>query len=188
MLTSGGVRDMPSWRVSVSAEFRENHRQQWDAAPWLWAQGADRPAPQPPEDEARALIAQGRVSDACALCGVHLGEGLRRLAAGLPLARFAPPQPAWVDELHSALRQLAPWRLAAGLARIQARLQAANQKPPKPGSWERKLLWFSGQRSASRRGVGVRQGERGPVLDVIATASNALFPVPDWQDVQDGRG
>ena len=122
------------------------------------------------------------MDEACALCGVQLGDGLRRLSAGLPLARYTRPQAAWVDELHSALRQLAPWQLAGGLARIQTRLDAANRKPPKPGSWARKLLWFSGQSSASRLGLGVSQGEQGPLLDLIDTGSNAIFPAPDWQD------
>ena len=117
------------------------------------------------------------------MCDVSLGEHLRRMAAGLPMSRFDRVNPDWVAELHAALRQLAPWTLASGLARIQQRLAAANRKPPKPGSWSRKLLWFSGQRSQSRLGLGVRHGEQGPELDVIDTASNAWLPAPDWQDL-----
>ncbi len=130
------------------------------------------------------MIAKGRIDEACALCDVSLGEHLRRMAAGLPTSRFGSVNPNWVDELHAALRQLAPWALVGGLARIQQRLAAANRKPSKPGSWSRKLLWFSGQRSQSRLGLGVRQGEQGPELDVIDTASNAWFAAPDWQDPQ----
>ena len=87
-----------------------------------------------------------------------LGEHLRRMAAGLPLSRFDRVNPDWVDELHAALRQLAPWSLAGGLTRIQQLLAAAKRKPPQPGSWSRKLLWFSGQRSQSRLGFGRAPG------------------------------
>ena len=185
LISSAGVRDMPCWQLQLSGEFRENQRLQWDATPWLWARDATPPAEPPHAAQARALIAQGRIDEACALCDVSLGESLRRLAAGLPLSRFDRVNPDWVDELHAALRQLAPWALAGGLARIQQRLAAANRKPPQPGSWSRKLLWFSGQRSQSRLGLGVRQGAHGgPELDVIATASNAWFAAPDWQDPQ----
>ena len=185
LISSAGVRDMPCWQLQLSREFRENQRLQWDAAPWLWARDATPPAAPAHAAQARALIAQGRISEACALCDVSLGEHLRRLAAGLPMSRFGRVNPDWVAELHAALRQLAPWALAGGLARVQQRLEAANRKPPKPGSWSRKLLWFSGQRSQSRLGLGVRQGEHGgPELDVIDTASNAWFAAPDWQDPQ----
>ena len=185
LICSGGVRDMPSWQLQLSREFRDNQRLQWDATPWLWARDATPPAEPPHAAQARQLIAQGRISEACALCDVTLGGPLRRMAAGLPLSRFDRVNPDWVDELHAALRQLAPWALAGGLARIQQRLVAAKRKPPQPGSWSRKLLWFSGQRSQSRLGLGVRQGEHGrPELDVIDTASNAWLPAPDWQDPQ----
>jgi hypothetical protein len=87
-----------------------------------------------------------------------------------------------VQELRAALLQLAPWRLTAGLQRIQEHLIQANRKPPKPGSWERKLFWFSGQRQQARWGPGVRFNEDGkPVLDLIVTASNEHFPEPDWK-------
>ena len=185
LISSAGVRDMPCWQLQLSREFRENQRLQWDATPWLWARDATPPAEPTHAAQARALIAQGRIDEACALCDVSLGASLRRLAAGLPLSRFDRVNPDWVDELHAALRQLAPWALAGGLARIQQRLAAAKRKPPQPGSWSRKLLWFSGQRSQSRLGLGVRQGAHGgPELDVIATASNAWFAAPDWQDPQ----
>ncbi len=184
LITSAGVRDMPRWRLQLSAEFRENHRHQWDAAPWLWARDTPAPNAHQQEEQARALIAQGYLSEACPLFDVALGDGVLRLAAGLPLTRFAMARPDWADALRVGLQQLAPWHLAGGLARIQARLEAANRKPPRPGSWSRKLFWLPGQRSASRLGLGVRQGAHGgPLLDVIDTASNALFPAPDWQDM-----
>ncbi|MFD1711036.1 hypothetical protein FVQ98_00505 [Ottowia sp. GY511] len=183
LITSGGVRDMPQWQLRLSMEFRENQRHQWDAAPWLWSDQAHAPAAPRHADEVRALIAEGRISEACALCDVVLADGVLRLAAGLPLSRFAAPRPDWADALHDALTQLAPWRLAGGLARIQTRLAAANRRPPRPGSWARKLFWLPGQRTASRAGLGARLGAHGgPLLEVIDTASNALFPSPDWWD------
>ena len=96
--------------------------------------------------------------------------------------RFEPVPQAWADELRAALLQLAPWRLAAGLQRIQQQLSQSNRKPPKPGSWQRKLFWFSGQRQQVRWGLGAGLDAQGrPWLDLIATASNEHLPEPDWK-------
>ena len=47
LVSSGGVRDMPSWQLQLSREFRENQRLQWHAAPWMWARDATPPAEPP---------------------------------------------------------------------------------------------------------------------------------------------
>lgn len=172
---------MPGWQLLVSSEFLYNCRHQWSDARWLWSP-AEAPKDSALERKARNLMAQGKVSEACALYGIELHERVRRLAAGQSFQRFSPAPEAWVQELRDALLQLAPWRLTAGLQRIQEHLIQANRKPPKPGSWERKLFWFSGQRQQARWGPGVRFNEDGkPVLDLIVTASNEHFPVPDWK-------
>ena len=172
---------MPGWQLLVSSEFLYNCRHQWSDARWLWSP-AEAPKDSALERKARNLMAQGKVSEACALYGIELHERVRRLAAGQSFQRFSPAPEAWVQELRAALLQLAPWRLTAGLQRIQEHLIQANRKPPKPGSWERKLFWFSGQRQQARWGPGVRFNEDGkPVLDLIVTASNEHFPVPDWK-------
>jgi hypothetical protein len=68
---------------------------------------------------------------------------------------------------------------ATGTAHRRSYTQA-NRKPPKPGSWERKLFFGPapagalGPRSALRR-------DGKPVLDLIVTASNEHFPEPDWK-------
>lgn len=172
---------MPGWQLLVSSEFLYNCRHQWSDARWLWSP-AEAPKDSALERKARNLMAQGKVSEACALYGIELHERVRRLAAGQSFQRFSPAPEAWVQELRAALLQLAPWRLTAGLQRIQEHLIQANRKPPKPGSWERKLFWFSGQRQQARWGPGVRFNEDGkPVLDLIVTASNEHFPAPDWK-------
>ena len=172
---------MPGWQLLVSSEFLYNCRHQWSDARWLWSP-AEAPKDSALERKARNLMAQGKVSEACALYGIELHERVRRLAAGQSFQRFSPAPEAWVQELRDALLQLAPWRLTAGLQRIQEHLIQANRKPPKPGSWERKLFWFSGQRQQARWGPGVRFNEDGkPVLDLIVTASNEHFPEPDWK-------
>ncbi|EHN66062.1 hypothetical protein [Comamonas testosteroni] len=172
---------MPGWQLLVSSEFLYNCRHQWSDARWLWSP-AEAPKDSALERKARNLMAQGKVSEACALYGIELHERVRRLAASQSFQRFSPAPEAWVQELRAALLQLAPWRLTAGLQRIQEHLIQANRKPPKPGSWERKLFWFSGQRQQARWGPGVRFNEDGkPVLDLIVTASNEHFPVPDWK-------
>ncbi len=172
---------MPGWQLLLSSEFLYNCRHQWSDARWLWS-SADAPKDAALERKARQLMAQGRISEACALYGVELHERVRRLSAGQSFQRFSPVPEPWVQELQAALLQLAPWRLTAGLQRIQEHLSQANRKPPKPGSWERKLFWFSGQRQQARWGPGVRLDKQGkPVLDLIVTASNEHFPEPDWK-------
>lgn len=172
---------MPGWQLLLSSEFLYNCRHQWSDARWLWS-SAEAPKDSALERKARNLMAQGKVSEACALYGIELHERVRRLAAGQSFQRFSPAPEAWAQELRAALLQLAPWRLTAGLQRIQEHLIQANRKPPKPGSWERKLFWFSGQRQQARWGPGVRFDEDGkPVLDLIVTASNEHFPEPDWK-------
>ncbi len=175
----------PSWTLHLSNEFLYNHRYQWSEARWLWT---DELAPVADVDQAKAqaLIAQGRISEACALYGVQLSRSVRLLAAQLPFQRFQVLPAAWPQELAVALWQLAPWRLAGGCQCIQDYLGQTNRKPPKPGSWERKLFWFSGQRQQVRYGLGIRQGAEGvPELDIIATASNEHFPEPDWKQAPD---
>jgi hypothetical protein len=173
--------NMPGWQLLLSSEFLYNCRHQWSDARWLWS-SADAPKDAALERKARQLMAQGRISEACALYGVELHERVRRLSAGQSFQRFSPVPEPWVQELQAALLQLAPWRLTAGLQRIQEHLSQANRKPPKPGSWERKLFWFSGQRQQARWGPGVRLDKQGkPVLDLIVTASNEHFPEPDWK-------
>ncbi|WP_304351129.1 hypothetical protein [Comamonas testosteroni] len=172
---------MPGWQLLLSSEFLYNCRHQWSDARWLWSP-AEPPKDSALERKARSLMAQGKVSEACALYGIELHERVRRLAAGQSFQRFSSAPEPWVRELRAALLQLAPWCLTAGLQRIQEHLIQANRKPPKPGSWERKLFWFSGQRQQARWGPGVRFDEEGkPVLDLIVTASNEHFPEPDWK-------
>ncbi len=172
---------MPGWQLLLSSEFLYNCRHQWSDARWLWS-SADTPKDSELERKARQLMAQGRISEACALYGIELHERVRRLAAGQSFQRFSPAPEPWEQELRDALLQLAPWRLTAGLQHIQEHLIQANRKPPKPGSWERKLFWFSGQRQQVRWGPGVRFNEDGkPELDLIVTASNEHFPEPDWK-------
>ena len=128
-------------------------------------------------------MAQGKIGEACELCGVQLSEKVRRLSAGMVFQRFEPVPQTWPDELCMALLQLAPWRLSAGLQRIQQHLERSNRKPPKAGSWERKLFWFSGQRQQVRWGLGVGLDAQGkPWLDLIAKASNEHLPEPDWKN------
>ena len=172
---------MPGWQLLLSSEFLGNQRHQWSDARWLWS------AQEPPKDsarehKARKLVAQGKISEACALYDIGLHERVRQLATGQPFQRFVPVPAPWPQELQAALLQLAPWRIAAGLQRIQQHLSEANRKPPKLGSWERKLFWFSGQRQQMRWGPGVRLDADGkPVLDLVLTASNEHFPEPDWK-------
>lgn len=182
LLTSGTQREMPIWRLRLSSEFLHNHRHRWVDAPWMWSAVATEPALDEKARSARDLIAQGLVGQACDLYGVHASRSVRLLAAGLPFQKYLRLNASWPEELQVALRQLAPWRIAAGLDRIQSYLEAANKKPPKPGSWERKLFWFSGQTTQVRYGLGVRiAGDGKPELDVIATASNEHFPDADWR-------
>ena len=181
LMRSNMQSQMPGWQLLLSQEFLYNHRHQWSNAPWLWA---DKPT-QPKSRQAQSatkLISQGKISEAGDLCDVRLGDPLRKLAAGMRWQRFESAPEAWVHELQAALLQLAPWRLAVGLQRIQQHLNQCNRKPPKPGSWERKLFWFSGQRQQVRWGLGAGLDAQGkPWLDLIATASNEHLPEPDWK-------
>ena len=181
LIQSNMQSKMPGWQLRLSSEFLYNFRHQWSDARWIWS-SEDAPQSTVLERKARKLIAQGKISEACALYDVQLHERVRRLAAGQSFQRFSQIPEAWTGELRAALLQLAPWRLAEGLQRIQNYLTQANRKPPKLGSWERKLFWFSGQRQQARWGLGVRFNEQGqPMLDLIATASNEHFPEPDWK-------
>ncbi len=182
LLTSGTQREMPVWRLRLSNEFLHNHRYQWTDAPWMWVAGAAEPALDALGLRAHKWIAQGRVDEACDLYGVTVSRRVRLLAAGLAFQKYLRLNESWPGEVQAALRQLAPWRIAAGLARIQDYLGQANKKPPKPGSWERKLFWLSGQTTQVRYGLGVRFASNGkPELDIIATASNEHFPDTDWR-------
>ncbi|QNN55471.1 hypothetical protein H9K76_12410 [Diaphorobacter ruginosibacter] len=182
LLVSGAQRDMPLWRVRLSNEFLHNHRFDWTQAPWQWAGDADPPVLGGKALEAGMLIREGRVGQACDLLGVRVSDRVRLLAAGLPFERFLRMPASWPDELAHALRQLAPWRMARGLERIQSELERTNKKPPRPGSWQRKLFWLSGQRSQVKYGLGIRFAADGiPELDIIATASNEHFPDVDWR-------
>jgi hypothetical protein len=85
--------------------------------------------------------------------------------------------------LAAALRQLAPWRVKDGLARIYQHLCSVNKHKPKPGSLERKLFWFSSQRQQAKFGLGVAlTADDKAELRIIASASNDYFPEPDWRD------
>ena len=180
LISSAMPSKMPAWRLHLAQEFLYNPRHQWRSARWLWSADGAPPANKA-QAQACALLGQGQISEACALYGVQLGERLRRLAAGQAFQRFEPVPADWGQELRDALYRLAPWRLLPGLQQIQAHLGAANQTPPKAGSWERKLFWFSGQRQQVRWGPGVRFAADGtPELDLLATASNEYFPQPDW--------
>lgn len=184
LLTSGTQREMPFWRLRLSNEFVHNHRHQWMDAPWMWSAGIQAPALDEYEKAVRTqkLIDQGLVGQAYDLYGIHISRNVRLLAVDLPFQKFARLHAAWPEELRAAMRQLAPWRIATGLASIQRYLEAANKKPPKPGSWERKLFWFSGQTTQVRYGLGVRIASDGkPELDIIATASNEHFPEVNWR-------
>ncbi len=183
LVSASAQRRMPEFRLTLSQEFLYNHRWNWKDAPWLWAaQHAPNEAPE--VHTVRRLLSQGLAEDACDMFGVRLGDGVRRLAEGKPFGRFMPNPPAWREELHTALRSLAPWQMRDGLAHIQAYLAATNKKPPKQGSWERKLFWFSKQTQQAKFGLAIGQGENGaPELRIIATASNEHFPEPDWRDV-----
>ncbi|MDR0212661.1 MAG: hypothetical protein LBJ15_01500 [Comamonas sp.] len=183
LIRSAMQSKMPGWELLLSQEFLYNQRHQWSDSPWLWTA---QPAPPTSrlEQQARKLMSQGKVGEACDLCGVQLGEKVRRLSAGMSFQRFEPVNEAWPDELRMALRQLAPWRLSTGLQGIQQHLVQSNRKPPKLGSWERKLFWFSGQRSQVRWGLGAGLDAQGsPWLDLIATASNEHLPEPDWKNL-----
>ena len=182
LIRSAMQSKMPGWELLLSQEFLYNQRHQWSDSPWLWTA---QPAPPTSrlEQQARKLMAQGKMGEACELCGVQLGEKVRRLSAGMGFQRFEPVPQTWPDELCMALLQLAPWRLSAGLQRIQQHLERSNRKPPKAGSWERKLFWFSGQRQQVRWGLGAGLDAQGkPWLDLIATASNEHLPEPDWKN------
>ena len=181
LMRSNMQSQMPGWQLLLSQEFLGNQRHQWSDAPWLWT-SKSAPAHSKQAQSAIKLISEGNISEACDLCDVQLGDNLRKLAAGMRWQRFEPVPQAWADELRAALLQLAPWRLAAGLQRIQKQLSQSNRKPPKPGSWQRKLFWFSGQRQQVRWGLGAWLDAQGkPWLDLIATASNEHLPEPDWK-------
>jgi hypothetical protein len=175
-------RAMPALRAHLSMEFAGNHRLDWRNAPWLWT-AAPPPPTTPTIERAQTLLAQGRIEDACEPFDIQFSAPLRRLAAGQPFQRFVPIQPSWPDELAAALRQLAPWRLQDGLAHIYEHLCSVNKHKPKPGSLERKLVWFSGQRRQAKFGLGVAlTADDKAELRIIATASNEYFPESDWRD------
>ncbi|MDR2297788.1 MAG: hypothetical protein LBE30_05535 [Comamonas sp.] len=183
LIRSAMQSKMPGWELLLSQEFLYNQRHQWSDSPWLWTAQPALPTGRL-EQQARKLMSQGKVGEACELCGVQLGEKVRRLSAGMSFQRFEPVNEAWPDELRMALRQLAPWRLSTGLQGIQQHLVQSNRKPPKLGSWERKLFWLSGQRSQVRWGLGAGLDAQGsPWLDLIATASNEHLPEPDWKNL-----
>ncbi|MBV9561792.1 MAG: hypothetical protein JOY90_15295 [Bradyrhizobium sp.] len=183
LVTSAATqRAMPALRAHLSMEFATNHRLDWRSAPWLWT-AAPPPPTTPTIEQARTLLAQGRIEDACEPFGVQFSAPLRRLAAGQPFRRFVPIQPSWPDELAVVLRQLAPWRLQDGLAQIHRHLCSINKQEPRPGSIERKLVWFSGQRRQAKFGLGVGlTADDKAELRIVATASNEYFPEPDWRD------
>jgi hypothetical protein len=183
LVTSGAtLRAMPTLRAHLSMEFAGNHRLDWRSAPWLWT-AAPPPPTTPAIERARILLAQGRIEDACEPFDIQFSAPLRRLATGQPFQRFVPIQPSWPVELAAALRQLAPWRIQDGLAHIYQHLCSVNKHKPKPGSLERKLFWFSGQRQQAKFGLGVAlTADDKAELRIVTSASNEYFPEPDWRD------
>ena len=123
LISSAGVRDMPCWQLQLSRELRENQRLQWDATPWLWARDATPPAEPPHAAQARALIAQGRIDEACALCDVSLGESLRRLACPCRALTASTPT-GWT----SCTPPCASWR--PGLWPVAWRAFSSGWPPP----------------------------------------------------------
>jgi len=182
LVTSAATqRAMPTLRAHLSMEFAANHRLDWRSAPWLWT-AAPSPLTTSVIERARTLLAQGRIEDACEPFDIQFSEPLRRLATGQPFRRFVPIQPSWPDELAGALRQLAPWRIQDGLTHIYQHLCSVNKHKPKPGSLERKLVWFSGQRQQAKFGLGVALTVDGKAeLRIVRNASNEYFPEPDWR-------
>lgn len=173
----------PELQLKLSMEFLYNHRYQWKDTRWLWTQKTAEKKATVDIQHARKYLSSGCIEDACDLFNIKLDESVRRLAAGLPITRFEQPSCEWQKMLIAALCQLAPWKLQEGLARIQTYLTAANKKPPKPGSWERKLFWFPHQQQSAKQGLGIRFNREGAAeLFIICTASNEYFPEPDWFD------
>ena len=81
LIRSAMQSKMPGWELLLSQEFLYNQRHQWSDSPWLWTA---QPAPPTSrlEQQARKLMAQGKMGEACELCGVQLGEK----CAGCPQA------------------------------------------------------------------------------------------------------
>lgn len=131
----------------------------------------------------RKYLRSGHIEDAFDLFNIKLDEPVRRMAAGFPITRFEQPSSEWQTMLVAALCQLAPWKLQESLTHIQTYLTATNKKPPKPGSWERKLFGFTHPKQSAKQGLGIRFKHEGLAeLFIICTASNEYFPEPDWLD------
>lgn len=135
--------------ITVTDEFADNQPDNWVARPWWWADTPE-PAEPPLVSQCRKLLADGQFSQACQAAGVEVGGLLRQAAAGSTLLRSPSAylrdfNPKWTPVLHATLARLAPWLLADGLARLEARLAASNKKRPRRGTWSRRLVDFPGQ-------------------------------------------
>ena len=186
-LLSAQAGNPGGFTITVSDEFVDNQSDNWTARPWLWT---TVPVPDEPPlaDQCRALLMEGQFSQACQVAGVELGDLLRRASNGLTLigssvTHYVDFDPEWMPILHATLARLAPWLLADGLARLEARLAASNKKPPKRGIWSRRLVDFPGQRQSRKLGLHASLTTDGhPLLDIAASASNARLPWSDWTE------
>ena len=170
------------FHLTLSDEFMENQEDCWITRPAWWTSTGtyDEPAV---ANDCRMLLAAGSIIQACDLAEVTLTEDVRRAAAGLPLDRYRTFDPAWVPILHATLARLGPWLLKEGLLRIEARLVAANKRPPKRGTWSRRLIDFPGQRQQAKCGLHATLLFDGQAcLDIVESASNARLPRSGWTD------
>jgi len=170
------------FQLTVSQEYYENHDHSWARTRWLWT---DERQPEPTEMETgcRALMREGRVSEACALAGVTLGEPVIRYAGGLPVTRAERPNPEWAEFLRSTLARLAPWKLAEALSAVEERISRANMKAPVRGKWMRRIADFPHQSWQSKLGLQASLCKEGGVLlSLDSSSSNARLPWTDWRD------
>jgi hypothetical protein len=179
----------PKLSLTVEHLFDDHSPHRWDVAPWLWRLDYDRVdlanvalqslAGHDPTDAAiRSLdhLVAGRLIDAFEVCGVGVGDRLRRLATGHMLGYGRPgSEPDWIGAATGLLNCAAPWLIPVrAMPYVRASYSGNAVSIPLKG--------LPNQRWAAKaRVVLVVTRKSEPYLDIEWTGSNRVLPWSVWR-------
>ncbi|MDO4259505.1 MAG: hypothetical protein Q4C87_08305 [Actinomycetaceae bacterium] len=181
------LKEMPSFTIRASSEFRLNFHHNWRLHPQWW----NRESAPPPADAVktghiariRALMQAGALGKACDEAGVEIGENIPRKLQALPLFRGDEVNEEESDALHTLLWKLAPWKLHRALEIAETEFRIGRKGKLKADSVALKLAILPKQVGQQKGSIMLTPSSNGgPRIDFFYTADNNRLPTEWWQD------